>query len=165
MSTYAARKLVEAAFTVAAVNAQIDALNTIYGTSIAHIATVKSGMEVEPSNLQPTDFPTLLTMASAKPGEGEIKSQGKRDDHVSVDLTYLGHEPLLATAQDTADILAEAFRPIIETLDSAQYASSHRYCVQCLGLMADVARFDTGGTVYRIGARVKFTMLMRTEGL
>jgi hypothetical protein len=166
MSLYAARKKIEAVFTVAAVNTQIDALNTLYSSSVAHIASVSSSVQSEMGNLPAASFPALLYhVAAAAPVPGEIKSQGKRDDQVNVVLTYLGKEAALANAEDAADIVAEALRPIIETLDGLQYLSTRRYVVEVMDLTSEIARFDVGGSVIRIGSRVKFTLLMRTEGL
>lgn len=165
MSLLAARKLVESAFTLSALNAQVDALNAIYTLTVPHLASVKSSVEIEPSNLQPADFPTFLTHVATIAGAGEIRSQGKRDDHISAELTFLGREAALTDAEQDADVLAEATRAIIETLDSAQYGATRRYCVQVTDLTVDVARYAVAGAVVRIGCHAKFTMLMRTEGL
>ncbi len=76
---YAVRKLVEADFTVAAINAQIATLNTLYSLSVPNVASVNDGAQKVVGNMQDAAFPALLHYVGTQPTNGEMASFGKRD--------------------------------------------------------------------------------------
>src|SRR6185295_14545352 len=76
---YALRKIVETDLTVAAINAQVALLNTLYSLSVPNVVTVADGAITNIAGLQTSALPAVLHYVGTQPSNGEPKAEGHRD--------------------------------------------------------------------------------------
>lgn len=159
----AARELIEAAFTVSAVNTQITAVNTAYGVTGTALAAVQDGWLNAPKD--GSSYPLLTYWVGDGTMRSEMKRQGKRDTAIAVKMLVLSRHATLAESEEDIEVTLEALQTVLETLRGQQYGSTRRYCVETLDPAMAFVEFNLGGEVMRHGGELTFTMLMRTEGV
>lgn len=159
---YAAEKMIEAAFSVSAVNTQITALNTAFSITATALAVRVNGLVRAPKDAG--DFPALVYFVGQDPAPWRLREFGKRDTVVPVRLLYISRHTTMESAKTDIQIALEAMQPIIETLPSTQYGSTLRYSCDIHDPVAEFVTYKVSEEVIRHGGEHRFTMLMRTEG-
>lgn len=159
----AARKLIEQVFTVNAINAQITAINTALGVTGTAVAAVQNGWQKTPQ--ASSSFPSVTYWVGDGPVNAEIKRMGKRDVGVAVRLLYLNHQTSLAESEEDIEVALEAMISLVETLHGLQYAATSRYIVDEQQMAVEFMSYSIGGEAMRHGGELRFTLVMRTEGL
>jgi hypothetical protein len=159
---YAARKLIEQAFTLSAVNTQITALNTAFSVSATALGDVMNGHREAPKDGD--TFPLLVHFVGKDSAAVLLREFGKRDTQIPVRLMYLSRHATIASAEMDIEIALEAMQPILETLPGLQWGSTGRYCINVLGPVVEFNTYKITDEVVRHGGEMRFTMLMRTEG-
>jgi len=158
-----ARKLIEQVFTTAAVNAQITAINTALSVTGSALAAVQNGWQNAPKD--GSSFPCLTYWVGDGPVSAEIKRMGKRDVGVAVRLLYLSRHATIAESEEDIEVALEAMLTLVETLHGLQYGATGRYVVDERDMAVEFMNYSLGGEVVRHGGELRFTLLMRTEGL
>lgn len=164
---YAARKLVEQVFTTAAINAQIAALNTVYGlvggNAVPNVAAVADGAQVEPSEL--TSLPAVLHYVGTTPAPGETVRFGKRDfPSMPLALAYHTKAQTKALARIHSDITLEALLPVLESLQGMQFGSTLRQIVMVEDPTLTFTEFELDGVGIRFGGTLTCALWARTQG-
>jgi hypothetical protein len=163
---YPVRKLIEADFTVAAINAQIALLNTLYSTSVPAIATVADGAVTVVGGQINAWFPAVLHYVGTEPTNGEATSFGKRDSPAfPVTFAYHTKVAALASARRDSEISIEALIPIFEGLRGKAFGATLRQIVNVEDPVASIEVFETkDNAVVRIGGVLRGSMFTRTQG-
>jgi hypothetical protein len=164
VSLYAARKLIEQTFTLTAVNAAIDTLNTALSESAAHLAQVADGAFTAPDDL--TVFPGLLLYVGViDPAQTEVPVTGKRDfPAFPVALGVHTRVGDLATARRDLDIALEALLPLIDSLRGQEYLTNWGIIDVHAPALHVVPYVHEGATI-RLDGIARFTMTVRRTGL
>lgn len=164
---YALRKLVEADFTVAAINAQIALLNTRYTLSVPNVAAVLDGAVTVVGGLTANQFPCILHYIGTQPVNGEPASFGKRDvPDWPVIFAYHTRKATLADARIDSEVTLEALLPLYEGLMGKSFGSTLRQIVEIGPFSPTVEMFDTKEqAVVRIGGVLRGSVIGRTQGV
>lgn len=161
---YAVRKLVEADLTVAAINAQIASLNTLYTLTVPTVAVVADGAVVEPSQL--SAVPGILLYVGLQPAVGETVRFGKRDfQAVGFSAAYHTKQTNLALARRDIEVTLEALFPLLEGLQGKSFGGTNRGIVTAEEFRQSVGVYDMGGAVVRVGGVLECTLWARTQGV
>jgi hypothetical protein len=163
---YAVRKLVEADFTLAAINAQITALNTLYSLSVPALVSVDDGALVVLGEKPNAYFPALLHYVGTQPTNGEMASFGKRDiPDFPVIFAYHSRAGI-ANARRDCEVTLEALMPLLEGLVGKAFGSTQRQIVEVATPQMSVEMFETkDGTVARLGGVLRGSLVTRTQGV
>lgn len=162
---HAARTLLTNAVTVAAVNAQIDALNTLYGTTVPHIALVADGITKSPEHLK-AQYPAILHYVGLDPETGETARFGKRDmPEIPIVLAYHDDDADLDDGREAIDITLEALLPVLEGLQGQELGSTGRQIVMVENIRLAVGKYDRDAAAIRVGGTLSATLFGRTQGV
>ena len=164
---YAVRKLVEADFTVAAINAQIALLNTLYTLSVPSIVSVDDGAQVVLGGKPNAYFPAVLHYIGTNPTNGEPAEFGKRDTpDFPVVFAYHTRNASLALARQHSEVSVEALLPIFQGLRGKSFGSTLRQIVNIEQPVQSVEIFESSdNAVVRLGGVLRGTLYTRTQGL
>jgi len=164
---YALRKLVEADFTVAAINAQLAILNTLYTLTVPNIVTVADGAVTVVGGLLPAAFPLVLHYIGTQPVNGEPASFGKRDvPDWPLLFTYHTRRQDLALARRDSEVTLEALLPLYEGLMGKAFGATLRQIVEIGTFSPTIEVFDTKDqAVVRIGGVLRGSVIGRTQGV
>lgn len=164
---YPLRKLVEADLTVAAINAQLAALNTLYGVTVPSVVTVADGAVTVVGAAAAAAFPMLLHYIGTQPTNGEAVAFGRRDSPtVPVVFAYHTRQADLGLARRDSEITMEALAPIVEGLTGKSFGSTLRQILNVEELAASVEVFESkDNAVVRLGGVLRATLYGRTQGL
>lgn len=161
---YSADQLIQSLFSVALVNAQITALNTAFSVQATAVAALMDGL-IEAPQEEDTQFPLLVRYVGEGGGRSELSFAGKRDTQLPVRLLLLSRHTALASAALDLRIGAEALQAVLETLPGQQFGSTRRFCANVLDPAVEFVGYRIKENVIRQGVELRFTMLMRTEGV
>lgn len=160
---YAARKLVEQVITVAAVNAQIAALNTVYSVTVPNVAAVLDGAQVDPKEL--ATLPAILHYVGTTPSLGETVRFEKRDiPRLPLALAYHTNAKTRALCRLHTDVTLEALLPLLEALQGQQYGSTLRQIVTVEDPALSYTEFELEGVGIRFGGTLTCAVWARTQG-
>lgn len=164
---YPIRKLVEADFTLAAINAQIAALNTLYSLSVPSIVTVADGAKTVVGGQVNAWFPAILHYVGTQPTNGELASFGKRDiPDFPLIFAYHTRVQSLAAARDHSDVTIEALLPIVEGLRGKAFGATLRQIVNVEDPILSTEVFETkDNAVVRLGSVLRVSLFARTQGV
>ena len=164
---YPIRKLIEADFTIAAINAQITALNALYTLSVPPIVTVADGATVVVGAQVNAWFPAILHYVGTQPTNGEADSFGKRDfPAFPVAWAYHTRVSALASARQHSEISIEALFPIFMGLRGKAFGATLRQIVNVEDPVASIEVFETKDqAVVRIGGVLRGSLFTRTQGV
>lgn len=164
---YALRKIVETDLTVAAINAQLALLNTLYSLSVPNVVTVADGAVTNISQLAANAFPAVLHYVGTQPSNGEPKAEGHRDiPDLPLILAVHVKDAALATQRTNAEVLLEALYPIVEGLRGKAFGATLRQLINVQMLSASVEEFlSKDGAVIKLGGVMRMNLFARTQGL
>jgi hypothetical protein len=164
---YPIRKLIEADFTVAAINAQITTLNTLYSTSVPAIASVMDGAVTVVGGQLAAAFPMIVHYVGTQPTNGEAASFGKRDvPDFPVIFAYHTRVAALASARRDSEISIEALVPLFEGLRGKAFGATLRQIVNVEDPVASIEVFETkDNAVVRVGGVLRGSLFTRTQGV
>lgn len=161
---YAADQLIQTKFTPALVNAQLAALETALGVTVTDLAAVMDGLAESPQE-EDVDAPLLVRYVGEEGGRGQLSFAGKRDTMVPVRLLHLSRHADLASGALDIRVGLEALQTVLETLIGAQHGATQRFCANVLDPIVQVVGYRVNESVIRQGGEMRFTMLMRSEGV
>lgn len=163
---YPIRKLIETDFTVAAINAQIATLNTLYTLTVPNIVQVVDGAVTVVGGLPNAGFPLVAIYVGTNPTNGEAISFGKRDTpDFPVIFAYHTRTASLANARRDSEVTIEALLPLYEGLMGKSLVSS-RQIVNIGDPVQSVEVFETkDGAVVRLGGVLRGSLYTRTTGV
>lgn len=156
------RRMLVAAITPTTVNAQIAALNTVYGSAAPNIVAVVDGCVASPEHL--TDLPAVLHYVGLDPETGETVRFGKRDAQIPIVLAYHDNGAELATVRDAIDVTLEALIPLVQGLQGTELGSTGRQVMQVEELRLAVGRYDRDAAAVRIGGTLSAVLTSRVQG-
>lgn len=164
---YAVRKLVEADFTVSAINTQITALNTLYTLSVPSIVSVFDGAQKNIADLPDSAFPMVLHYVGTQPTNGEWASLGRRDfPDFPLIFAYHTRVQSLASARQHSEVSIEALYPIVEALRGKSFGATLRGILNVESPIASVEEFQgKDGAVIRLGGVLRTSLYTRTQGV
>jgi hypothetical protein len=164
---YGIRKIVETDLTVAAINAQLALLNTLYTLAVPNVVTVADGAVTNIGGMAANAFPAVLHYVGTQPSNGEPKAEGHRDiPDLPLILAVHSKQQDLALARRDCEVTLEALYPIVEGLRGRAFGSTLRQLVNVQTLSASIEEFvSKDGAVIRIGGVMRMNLFARTQGL
>jgi len=164
---YPIRKLIEADFTLSAINAQIAVLNTLYTLTVPNVVTVADGAETVVGGKPGAAFPLVLHYIGTQPTNGEMASFGKRDiPDFPVVFAYHTRASSLANARRDSEVTLEALLPILEGLSGKSFGATLRQVLNVESPVLSVEVFETkDNAVVRLGGVLRGSLYTRTQGV
>lgn len=164
---YPLRKLIEADFTVAAINTQLATLNTLYALTVPNVASVRDGAVTVVGQLAANQFPLVLHYIGTQPVNGEAANFGKRDfPEWPVIFAYHTRKQDLAEARRDCEVTIEALVPLYESLAGKVFGATLRQILEIGPFSPTVEVFESADqAVVRVGGVLRGTVLGRTQGV
>lgn len=159
-----ARKVIESVFTKAAINAEIDLLNTAFTETADHIDAVYDGLFTNAEQL--TAWPAVMYHVGAiDPVVTEVPRTGKRDaPGFPVALSVHDRVGSLASSRRNLEVTLEALLPLIDSLRSQTYKTNWGI-LNVDAPAIEIMPYVQDGSVIRLDGIARFTMLVRRTGL
>lgn len=169
MSGHAAEQILKAEFTLAAVNAQIDALNVIYGYTatakeVPHLKGIYTDDLIAPDMILNT--PALAVMVGVAPATTpQVKHHGYRRIDVPVLLAYAGDSSVADKARRDVGVTLEAALAITELLHGKSLGATNRAIQMVKDFSFDYTRLTIEGSPVAYSGSLQFTLDCVTRGL